>query len=119
MALNTTPPRLRAATTAGPASFPALALDWGNGQTGAVGASSVSTTAYNSPFDTVFRLTTNANCWYTVGASPTAVAHAAGTAYLAAGATHDVYVPAGFVIAVIQDGTSSGFFSAVPALVTT
>lgn len=90
-------------------------LDWANGQVVAVGASSAASTAFNATFNTLVELSATTNCWYTVALSPTAAAHTAGNQYLTAGAVRYVYVPAGWLIAVIED-TAGGYIGMLPVL---
>lgn len=94
----------------------AMALDWANGQAVSVGGGSLQSAAFDTKFDRLVMVSTDGNCWIAVGANPTASA-GAGSMYVSASAQpFPVYVPAGDLVAVIQDGAATGKCSLIPAL---
>jgi hypothetical protein len=97
--------------------LPITSYDDAHGVAVALGASSVRGTLPISCATVL--LSASGNCWYKVGtasALPTAVAGAAGNDYLGAGQKFHRMVPVNCVIAVIQDGTSTGTLVMLPVL---
>jgi hypothetical protein len=84
----------------------------GDGDVAVVGAASVTFTIVLKANER-YRLSSNAALWWVQATTPTAVAHTAPAAYLAAGSEVIVTTAAGLPtkIAVIQDSVTGGFAS--------
>jgi hypothetical protein len=98
-----------------PVTVPVPALDFANGQAVAAGAASAASAAFDAANDRLVELCSSTDAYYTVAASPTAVAATAGNQLLPAGTVRYVYVGMGNKIAVIQS-TASGTVQMVPAI---
>lgn len=95
-------------------------LNWGNGKMVPVGAASAQSDTFNPSGDALVWVSVTTDAWITVGnagaVTGAAVAQkAAGSSFIGAKTGQWVYVPAGQVIAVLQD-SAGGFMTAVPAL---
>jgi hypothetical protein len=98
----------------------ALALDWANGQSIALSASSQQSTAFDATNDRIVMVSvggasTVQGAWITVAAVPVAAAGAGSMWVSSAGPPVPVYVPAGMLIAGLQ-GATGGTLSLIPAL---
>jgi len=99
-----------------PGGLPVPQLLWSSGTVIALGATSVATVILNAASDTVVQLCSSADCWITIGSSPTAASATAGCAFLPAGGLRYEYVAAGQKLAAIQS-TGTGTLGIVPAVV--
>jgi hypothetical protein len=108
---------LIAPRTSGGGIIPALLYDDANAKIAALGAASVQITPPATC--TVVTFTASGNCWIKVGtvaSPPTAAAGVAGNDYLSAGTKWTRMVNAPCIIAVIQDGASTGSLAVLPAV---
>lgn len=110
MALS--PPRIQSAVTNGAQTIPVPLLNWSSGQLVAFTGSSAQSSAFSTTSDVIVEMSCNQDCYYTVGANPTASA-AAGNQFMAAGSLRYVYVPVGQLVAAIQS-TTGGNLTIVP-----
>lgn len=96
-------------------SVPALEYSYGTAcQRVAVASASAQSAVFSATSDVVVTLTASVDCYYAVGADPTATANAAGSDFLPAGAKWSEIIPAGSKIAVIR-ASEDGEFRAKPS----
>lgn len=114
-AISNDRPRVRVPVTVEKPGIPVPALDWANGQAVAVATPSAQSSVFDAINDRIVEVSSNTDCWYSVGTNPTAT-KGAGSQFCAKGALRYVYVPFNNKMAFLQDA-ASGEAAAIPALI--
>lgn len=96
--------------------IPTLNLRWGEAQTIELDGTSAQSRSFGR--DTWVILNPSGDCWVTIGEAPTATSDGtAGSIFLPAGSFTKIMIPKDHLVAVVQEGTATGFLNIIPSVI--